>query len=396
MRIAFFSDNFYPELSGITDTILTTGGELLKRGHEVCYVAPHYSHEDRALAGGGVAEEQAHAVVGKVPVLRLPSFPVPSPTGQSRFALPTGKSLAFLASFKPDVIHTQSPYGVGWEALRAAKRLRVPLVGTNHTAIEDFFPFPSLMRRYDAWYYNHCAFVTAPYAKLIERMREKGFRKPGRALPNPANLAEFTPADAEAKAEAKRSFELTGPVILYAGRLGVEKRVDVIIRAVAILAKQFPALTFVATGHGAAKRGLEALAHELGVEKQVRFTGFLPHDALPRAYRAADVFAFMSTSDSQSLALMQAYASGVPAVCANARGLPDYTPPEVGFLVPPGDYRALAEKLSLLLRDDALRSRMGKTALAYVQRFAPALIAEEWEGVYRDAIHSSPSRQTNG
>lgn len=388
MRIAFFSDNFYPELSGITDTIITTGGELMKRGHELCYVAPHYSEDDRALAGRGVEEEKAHAVVGKVPVLRLPSFSVPSPTGQSRFALPTGQSVPFLASFKPDVIHTQSPYGVGIEALRAAKRLRVPLVGTNHTAIEDFFPFPSLMRAYDAWYYNHCSFVTAPYAKLIERMREKGFQKPGRALPNPANLAEFTPASTEGKAESRESFGFSKPVILYVGRLGFEKRVDVIICAAAILVKTFPTLTFVATGHGAAKRSLEALAKELGVEKHVRFTGFLSHVALPHAYHAANVFAFMSTSDSQSLALMQAYASGIPAVCARARGLPDYTPEDCGFLVPPGDYRALAEKLSLLLSNDALRAKMGTAAVTYAQKFAPALIAKEWEGVYQSVLTS--------
>lgn len=386
MRIAFFSDNFYPELSGITDTIITTGGELMKRGHEICYVAPHYSHNDRALAGRGIEEEKAHNVVGRVPIVRLPSFSVPSPTGQSRFALPTGRSFSFLASFKPDVIHTQSPYGVGIEALRAAKRLRVPLVGTNHTAIEDFFPFPSFMRAYDAWYYNHCDFVTAPYAKLIERMREKGFRKPGRALPNPANLADFTPASAGGKAKSRESFGLSGPVILYVGRLGVEKRVDVVIRAVVILVKKFPTLTFVATGYGAARHSLLSLAKELGVERNVRFTGFLSHAALPHAYHAADAFAFMSTSDSQSLALMQAYASGIPAVCARARGLPDYTPEECGFLVPPGDHRALAEKLSLLLSDNALRAKMGKAAAEYAQQFAPALIAKEWESVYRSVL----------
>ncbi|KKW46175.1 MAG: Glycosyl transferase group 1, partial [Parcubacteria group bacterium GW2011_GWB1_57_6] len=50
MRIAFFSDNFYPELSGITDTIITTGLELQRRGYEICYVGPHYSPRDYRIA----------------------------------------------------------------------------------------------------------------------------------------------------------------------------------------------------------------------------------------------------------------------------------------------------------------------------------------------------------
>ncbi len=386
MRIAYFSDNFYPELSGIADTIIITGKELQKRGHEIIYVGPYYSHKDYAIAKRQYPAKKEDDTIDSMRIVRLPSVPLPaSPTGQSRFAFPIGASFKFLDSFKPDVIHTQSPYGVGWEALRASKRYKIPLVGTNHTAIEDFFPAPSVMRAYDAWYYNHCDFVTTPYAGLLRRMGEKGFHKPGRAVANPAELAAFAPATPAQRAEHKRSFGLAGPVVLYVGRLGVEKRVDVIVRALELLVKEFPTITLVATGHGAAESGLKKLAQKLGLGRQIKFTGFLSHAALPHAYKTADVFAFMSTSDSQSIALMQAYSSGVPAVCASARGLPDYTPKEVGFLVEPGDHTALAEKLKLLLNDSSLRERMGAAAAGYVKKFSPEKIADEWERIYRDA-----------
>ena len=386
MRIAFFSDNFYPELSGITDTIITTGKELKVRGNEIVYVGPYYSHKDYAIAKRQYPLKKADDTIDGMPIVRLPSVPLPaSPTGQSRFAFPIGASFKFLDSFKPQVIHTQSPYGVGWEALRAAKRYKIPLVGTNHTAIEDFFPFPSVMRAYDAWYYNHCDFVTTPYAALLRRMGEKGFHKPGRAVANPAELAAFTPATAAERAEHKRSFGLVGPVVLYAGRLGVEKHVDVVLRAVALLVQEFPTLTLVATGHGMAEHRLKALTQKLRIGKRVQFTGFLPRATLPHAYKAADVFAMMSTADSQSIALMQAYSSGVPAVCARARGLPDYTPKEAGFLVEPGDHKALAVKIKLLLQDDALRAKMGIAAVEFAKKFSPEKIADEWERIYRQA-----------
>ena len=386
MRIAYFSDNFYPELSGITDTVITTGKELKNRGHEIAYVGPYYSPRDYSVAQRQHPADKAHDTIDGMHIVRLPSVSLPaSPTGQSRLAFPTGASFKFLDSFKPEVIHTQSPYGVGWEALRAAKRYKIPLVGTNHTAIEDFFPFPSVMRAYDAWYYNHCDFVTTPYAALLRRMGEKGFHKPGRAVANPAELAAFTPATAAERAEHKRSFGLVGPVVLYAGRLGVEKHVDVVLRAVALLVQEFPTLTLVATGHGMAEHRLKALTQKLRIGKRVQFTGFLPRATLPHAYKAADVFAMMSTADSQSIALMQAYSSGVPAVCARARGLPDYTPKEAGFLVEPGDHKALAVKIKLLLQDDALRAKMGIAAVEFAKKFSPEKIADEWERIYRQA-----------
>lgn len=387
MRIAFYSDNFYPELSGITDTILITGKELTKRGHKVVYVGARYSPADYIKANRTYPLTAADDQVDGMPIVRLPSVRLPfSPTGQSRFAFPTGASFDYLDTFKPEVIHTQSPYTVGHEARRAAKRYRAPLVGTNHTAIEDFFPVPAVMRRFDAWYYNHCDFVSAPYQRLIERMREVGFNKPGRAVRNPAELGAFSPAVGDEKAEHKQALGLEGPVLLYSGRLGVEKRVDVLVRAVAELVKEFPTLTLVATGHGAAEPSLRKLAAQLGVTRNIRFTGFLSRQALAHVYKAADMFAFMSTSDSQSIALMQAYAAGLPALCADARGLPDFTPKECGFLIEPGNYRALAEKAALLIKDAGLRERMSAAAAAYAQHFAPAKIADEWEQIYRDAI----------
>lgn len=385
MRIAYFSDNFYPELSGITDTIITTGKQLRKRGHQIAYIGPYYSPKDYTVAKRQPPATKQDDTIDGMPIVRLPSFPIPSPTGQSRFAIPWGASFDFLTAFKPDLIHTQSPWAVGWEALRAAKRLGIPLVGTNHTAVEDFFPLGPVVRAYDAWYYNHCAFITTPYQTLIERMRQKGFSAPARAVANPAELTEFSPAAPEERARHKQSFGASGPVVLYAGRLGVEKRVDVVVRAIALLVKEFPDITLLVTGHGAAENSLKALAQTLGIESHVRFTGFLSRAALPGAYKAADVFAMLSTSDSQSIALMQAYTSGVPAVCARARGLPDYTPPEAGFLVEPGDHEAAAKQIRVLLNDHALRERMAAAAVRYAQRFSPERIATEWEEIYAAA-----------
>lgn len=385
MRIAYFSDNFDPELSGITDTIIITGRELKKRGHEICYVGPRYSPKDYAMVNRPYPKNEESDTIDGMPVRRLPSFHLPTSTGQSRLAIPLRSNFAFLKDFKPDIIHTQSPYGVGWEALGAAKHFRVPLIGTNHTWVENYFSL-SVMRSYDTWYYNHCDFVSTPCEGLIASMRENGFHRPGRVVANPVELTNFHPVTPEEKAEQKRRFNLTGPVVLYAGRLGTEKDIDVVLRGIALLVQRFPTLTFVMAGHGAAEASLKKLARELGITKNVLFSGFLNRTTeLPHLYKTADVFAIMSTSDSQSISLMQAYACGIPAVCARSQGLVDYTPEDSGFLVEPGDHRALAEKLSLLLTDNALRERMGRAGQFFVSQFSPERIAREWEQIFTEA-----------
>lgn len=372
MKIAFYSDNFYPELSGIVDSILLTGKTLQAHGHQVFYAGPRYPKRAYRTANCSLSDE--NACIGAV-AARMPSLPLPfSPTGQSRLALPFGSTFNALKAFKPDVIHTQSPYGAGIEAMRAARKLGVPLVGTNHTVIEEYYPLtPNLMRRFEAWYYNHCSFISAPYQGLIDHMREAGFRREGAAVPNPVDVSLFCPPPGRKN---------NGPVILYAGRLSGEKRIDVVLRAVALLVPRFPNLSFVIAGDGAGRSKLEALARELGIAKNVRFAGFLSHEALSREFCAADIFSIMSTSDSQSLTLMQAYASGLPAVGARSHGLIDYIPSECGFLVPPGDYRACAEALQKLITDPALRERMGEAAARFVSQFSPANIALRWEEIY--------------
>ena len=124
----------------------------------------------------------------------------------------------------------------------------------------------------------------------------------------------------------------------------------------------------------------------------MRFAGFLSHEKLNTEFCNADVFAIMSTSDSQSLTLMQAYATGLPAVGARSHGLIDYIPAECGFSVPPGDVPACAAALEKLIADRPLRERMGKAGTEFVAEFAPERIVKRWEEIYSQAIAQTEDR----
>jgi 1,2-diacylglycerol 3-alpha-glucosyltransferase len=390
MRIAYFSDNFFPEISGISDSIITTGEMLRKKGHEVVYIAPWY-HED---AHGLAKKKGDHAASYALPVKRLPSLPMHnSPTGQSRIAIPCGASLPFLMRFKPDVIHTQSPFGAGLEALLASRILGVPLVGTNHTPIEEFVHYSPIFgnrlslfaRKYFSWYYNRCLFVTAPFPGLIERMQEVGLKAKAEARANPVSFEVFRAVTPDERRKAKAEMRREGPMVLYSGRLAPEKRVDVLIEAFAKIANDLPSAALYVTGHGAQAKELEALAARKGIATRVHFTGFVDNAKLAQLYRAADVFVIMSTAETQSLSLMQAFASSVPAIVANAGALPYYTPSQCGFVVEPGDTTALAAQLKELLSDEKLRLHMGTAAARYVAKFSPETIAGQWEDTFEKA-----------
>lgn len=394
MRIAFFSDNFYPEISGISDSIITTGKELTARGHEVCYVAPYYPARDYKASRDPARDALA--------IKRIPSIPLPnSPTGQSRIALPIGESLGFLRRFKPDILHTQSPYGVGLEALLAKKILKVPLVGTNHTPLEEFIHYvpggrlykgPAL--KYETWYYNHCSFISAPYQGLIDEMRTHGLTAPGHGVANPVPFPGSIKSDSQ-RIACKAAFDIPGHMVLVSGRLAPEKHVDVVLRAFTRVLKKVPDSTLVITGHGSHEMLLKEEAHRLGIEARVRFAGFVKPSQLDDFYCTADVYTIMSTAETQSLSLMQGFANGVPAVSARSRGLIDYTPPTAGFLVDAGDDEALAERLVELLQNSELRDSMGSAGAEFVKTLTPTRIAERWLAIYSETISRAAARSSS-
>src|SRR5271168_3550691 len=135
MRIAMFTDNYYPELGGIQDSILASARELGARGNAVAIFAPTASPRDFACANLPVAEQQ---VGPDVEIHRMFSLPMPGSTGQSRLVVPTARRWRTLAGFRPDVIHSHTFLGAGLEALAASRRLGIPLVGTNHWAVGGF------------------------------------------------------------------------------------------------------------------------------------------------------------------------------------------------------------------------------------------------------------------
>ncbi|MBV8045774.1 MAG: glycosyltransferase [Paludibacterium sp.] len=395
MRIAVFSDSFYPELGGIQDSILATCRALGERGHQLTIVAPRAARNDFRLSRVPVREIDLGA---NVRVLRRASLRVPSSTGQSRLLIPTGRCWRALADFRPELIHAHTFLGAGFEARVAARKLRLPLVGTNHWAVDafsDYVPLPSAWVKQAslkavAAFYNHCRLVTGPSQSVLDAMQEHGLARPTHVISNPIDTARFTPAETAERQTLKARWDFGGATVVYAGRLAREKNIDVLIRALPRIAASQPDVELVLAGHGQEEAALRLLAASLGVSGRVRFLGTLDKAALAQVFQAAELFALASTSETQSMVTLQAMSSGLPAVVARSLALPEYVDDQCGRLATPQDDGDFARQISALLADPALRLRLGEDAARRARRYALDDIVSRWEAAYAEAACPAP------
>lgn len=389
MRIAIFSDNFYPEISGISDSIISLAKELDKLGHTVRFYVPRYSAENYKKLG---LTQQEIALGKNISIVRLSSVPYKTGTGQGRAVVPNPFIYFNVKKFNPDVIHTQLFFGAGLDAVWCAKLLKKPLIGTNHTAVKEFMkysPFKSKWAadktiRYVNWYYGNCDFITAPSRSVTDEMKLYGLKKESLIISNPIDVQTFAPL--KNKKELKKKFGFGNYTVIHAGRISPERKIDVMVEALSFVKKEFPKVELVIAGNGTGQEELELLAEKLGVAASLKFLGFLSKPGLCEAYNAAEIFAITSTSDTQSMVMMQAMAVGLPVVGVNARALPEYINKNNGFVVEPDNPEALAKKIVFLLKTPATRKKLGSGARKFAANFGSEKIAESWEKIYENAI----------
>ena len=172
------------------------------------------------------------------------------------------------------------------------------------------------------------------------------------------------------------------PVVAFVGRLDRQKNPLLLLRAAARVVREVPETVFAFAGTGRLETRCRAEADRLGLSGSVRWLGWLS-DTRPLLARM-DLVALPSSWEGMPNVILEAMACGKPAVAANVGGCAELiVEGETGFLVAPGDEAALAERIVLLLRDAALRRRLGAAARQRVEReFSVALMVERNEALY--------------
>ncbi|MFD9950641.1 glycosyltransferase [Nonomuraea sp. NPDC059023] len=356
-RILISTDTYPPDVNGTAVFTYRLATGLAERGNEVHVICQSDEGPAKADVVDGVIVHRLRSA----PLLVHPTMRVTVPTRLDRL----------VEAIDPDVLHSQGHFVVGRAAINAARRRGVPVVATNHFMPDNLFQFGHVPARLRAkagqlaWrdfrrIFNRAQRVTTPTPLAAKLLADQGFAGEVEPVSCGIDLTRFHP-HTEPKQWARKMFGLPDRnTVLFVGRLDEEKRLDDLVRALPYVLNETDAqLAFV--GRGNQREVLEQLARRIGVADRVFMLGFVPDEQMPQAFAAADAFAMPSIAELQSIATLEAMASGLPVVVADAMALPHLVD-ENGFLFPPRDVIALAKHLTTLLTDDALRERMGKAS----------------------------------
>ena len=226
---------------------------------------------------------------------------------------------------------------------------------------------------------------------------EPGSEAAREAATRPEASAARPEAEA-ARASGERPFR-----ILAAGRLVEKKGYPVLLDAIALLAKRGQAVTCRIVGEGPLRAELEARARALGIEGAITFDGALSHEQVAAAYRDADAFVQCSVvlpdgdRDGVPNVVLEAMASGLPVVASDVAGIPEAVVDGVtGFLVPPSDPAAVADRIGRLVEDPALTRRLGAAGRARVlDRFDRASAVRDVARMMLDTTRQEGSPKLN-
>lgn len=176
-------------------------------------------------------------------------------------------------------------------------------------------------------------------------------------------------------------------LVLFVGMLIFLKGIHILIQAMELVIRQIPDAKLLIIGRGAYQRQLEELASELGLEEKVEFVGHVSQTTLRQYMRNCRVLVLPSLSEGLGRVLIEAMACGKPVIGTNVGGIPGLIQDGVnGFLIPPNDPRALAEKLVHLLSNEGEGVRMGAKGQKLV---AQTFSTEKYVEGYAEVLHES-------
>jgi 1,2-diacylglycerol 3-alpha-glucosyltransferase len=399
MRIAIAGETYLPGNNGQAIFTIHLAEGLVRAGHEVHLLTTGFRLGYQQQLVNGVHLHQMPAL----------GFTWIHPAAYFNL-LPQLMARKIFGQFRPDILHIQDHYFVSRGAALVAGRLKIPVIGTNHFLPENVLPYLSplplprslkirVMWGLMLWTYNRLKWATTPTETAAAILRKQKIKFQVVPISCGVDTQRFTPTTAADLSAVRRGFGLDGQktLFLYVGRHDREKRIDTLLRGAALLREQGnTAIQLVFAGQGAAKAGLQALAHTLKLDNQVTFLGYVDNAQLPDLFRTADVFCMPSPEELQSIATLEAMASGKPILAARARALPELVEPGVnGLLFEPGSAEAVAQGMRELIRRRADWAQMGAASRARAITHSLENTITRYTAVYQGVIEIAAQENAN-
>lgn len=381
MKIAIFTDDYLPQVDGISVHVDEICHCLTQAGHTVKLFVPS-SRAAKALQKGKSFK------ISYIPSIPIGKYP------NTRFAFPFSPEITQeIKDFDPDVIHFHTCFMVGFQGIFLAKLLNIPLVGTFHT----YFMEPEYLQtiglekvkldknkfitqmgwNYATFFYNKADMVISPSHFTKKDLVKKGLKVPVKVISNGIDYEKLKDMQVE------KSFALPSDYFLYVGRLSIEKNLETLVEAYAQFASKNNQIDLVLAGDGPMKKELEKLIKELHIKKRVHFVGMIPHDKLIQSNIFVNATGFVTASkvEIQPLSLLEAMSFGLPIIGVESRGVSELIK-ENGILCKSDTKKDLSEAMHKLTKDKAFYKKCVQASLRMAEKNSIHMTAKDLEKVY--------------
>jgi 1,2-diacylglycerol 3-alpha-glucosyltransferase len=386
MKIGMMVDSYKPYISGITNYVEVNKEYLEKMGHEVfvfTFGDLDYKDDDENI-------------------IRSPGVPL----ADSGFYLSLRyKRFAWKLLQTMDVVHVHHPFLSGRLALRYCRPMQIPIVYTNHTRYDlyaqAYLPLMpdevsnALLQAYMPSFCKAVDLVVTPSAGMGNVLRELNVEEKIEIVPNGVDLKNFK--SAKPLARKKFGYKQDDVVLVYAGRIAVEKNLPFLIEAFTGVAKAIPNVHLLLIGGGIQQyeEEVHTLINQLDVSKRIKAIGRVPYEQLPQYLAMCDVFVTASVTEVHPLSVIEAMGAGLPIMGIESVGVGDTVQDGVTGFLSTYDLPAFTAKLTRLCLDPDLRANMSKSARKASSAYAIERTTQMMVNHYQIAVKKAKRKKVN-
>ena len=377
LRIAHFTNTYFPVMSGVVRSISTFRQAQEELGHTVFVFGQEASNYEDAEPF----------------VFRYPSFNIPIRNYPA--TIPVSNHIDWvIPKLKLNVIHAHHPAPMGNAAADKCEKLDIPLVFTHHTRYQEYVQFMGLpedmvkeiIELQLANYMQKCQHIVVP-SQSIKDMVESvyGIRERVTVIPTGIDLKPYRVVNGRSVRQACNWTD-DKKIIISVGRLAGEKNFDTLIKAFAIVAKKHGDAILAIIGDGPNQHELEKLAMKEGVGNRVDFVGRVSFEEMPNHLKAADFFAFASITETQGLVTMEAMAADLPVIAVDATGTSDIVEDGKDGILTENNPESLAAGIDRVLENPDLAKQLRAGAIQKAEAFETITVTKQMIDVYEQAI----------
>jgi glycosyltransferase involved in cell wall biosynthesis len=369
MKIAIFTDTYDPDINGVARTLKRFTDYLSDQNITFKVFAPKTE-----------ATEYVSNHIQRFKSLSFFLYP------ECRLAFPNLFQIkSELQSFSPDLIHVATPFNIGLCGVYYAKKMNIPLVGSYHTDFDYYLQFYNLdflskiLWKYMIWFHRPLKKLFVPSNETLDQLKRRGFTNLeiwSRGVDCELFHPNYDKFSFRERYGIRKKYLLT-----FVGRLSPEKDVKTLMEiANSIPSHKNEDIQWLIVGDGPSRMELEQAALP-----NMIFTGYLNGNQLAEVYSASDLFVFPSPTETFGNVVLEALASGTPAIGANSGGVKNIIQNGItGRLCEPGNAGEFSEAIVQLLKDDDVRKQMALEGRNFALR-------QNWERIFQSLVWSYSS-----